>query len=181
MLATARPPLARPQRPQRGVAHPLRGATRPRGVALGIMHTHGLRTAVAVRATPTPTPPPDAATIAAADAAAAKYGWDVHRPPPQLTPPGTTRGPRIIDVPPATIRRPLGRSRTNDAAKVAALAASIAFCGQIDAIDVLECDGVLWGFSGCHRTEAIRDVLQLPTIRCRVRRVTRSVLMMHLK
>ena len=181
MLAPTLPALARPQRPQLGAAQTLRVATLQRIMALGIVHIHGRLPTVAARAASTPNPHPDAATVAAADAAAAKYGWDVHRSPPPLTPTGVTRGPRIVDVPPTTIRRPLGRSRTNDAAKVVALAASIAVCGQIDPVDVLEHGGELWGFSGCHRMEAVRDVLQLPTIRCRVRRVTRSVLMMHLR
>jgi hypothetical protein len=34
--------------------------------------------------------------------------------------------------------------------------------------------GFLWGFSGCHRYEAVVR-LGLPTVRCRVRRVTAAV------
>lgn len=126
----------------------------------------GARAAVAARAAPPGGP---------ADPAA--YGWDVNRPPtPLATPP---RGPRVVDLPPSSIRRPLGRSRSNDAAKVEALMVSIAAVGQLDPIDVLECEGELWGFSGCHRYEAVVR-LDLPTVRCRVRRVSRAALRMHL-
>ena len=114
----------------------------------------------------------------AARAAPVDYGWDVARPPTPLATP--LRGPRVVDLPPASIRRPLGASRANDPAKVNALMTSIAAVGQLDPIDVLECEGVLWGFSGCHRYEAVVR-LGLPTVRCRVRRVTAAMLRMHLR
>jgi sulfiredoxin len=75
------------------------------------------------------------------------------------------------------IRRPLQRSL--DEAKVAALVASIAAEGQKEPIDVLEVDGQLWGFNGCHRWAA-HERLGRSTIRARIRRATPQVLRMHL-
>jgi sulfiredoxin len=80
-------------------------------------------------------------------------------------------------LPLAAIRRPL--QRVLDEAKVAALAAAIAAEGQQEPIDVLEVDGELWGFNGCHRVAA-HERLGLTTIRARVRRANREVLRMHL-
>jgi len=84
---------------------------------------------------------------------------------------------REVDLPLRAIRRPLIR-QTNPA-KVDALMRSIAEVGQQEPIDVLEVDGVYYGFSGCHRYEACTR-LDLPTIRCRVRRASTAVLRMHL-
>uniref|UniRef100_A0A453QVT8 sulfiredoxin n=1 Tax=Aegilops tauschii subsp. strangulata TaxID=200361 RepID=A0A453QVT8_AEGTS len=47
-------------------------------------------------------------------------------------------------------------------------------------IDVLEVDGVYYGFSGCHRYEA-HQRLGLPTIRCKVRRGTKETLRHHMR
>ncbi|XP_047159838.1 sulfiredoxin, chloroplastic/mitochondrial isoform X1 [Vigna umbellata] len=47
-------------------------------------------------------------------------------------------------------------------------------------IDVLEVDGVYYGFSGCHRYEA-HQRLGLPTIRCKIRRGTKETLRHHLR
>jgi sulfiredoxin len=80
-------------------------------------------------------------------------------------------------LPLAAIRRPL--QRVLDEAKVAALAAAIAADGQQEPIDVLEVEGALWGFNGCHRVAA-HERLGLTTIRARVRRANREVLRMHL-
>ncbi len=80
-------------------------------------------------------------------------------------------------LPLAAIRRPL--QRVLDEAKVAALAAAIAAEGQQEPIDVLEVEGELWGFNGCHRVAA-HERLGLTTIRARVRRANREVLRMHL-
>jgi sulfiredoxin len=57
--------------------------------------------------------------------------------------------------------------------------ASIAKIGLQEPIDVLEVEGVYYGFSGCHRYEACLR-LGHETIRCRVRRAPTSVLKMHL-
>lgn len=84
---------------------------------------------------------------------------------------------RIQEIPIRQIRRPLFRQ--NDQAKVAALMESIQAEGLQEPIDVLEVEGVYYGFSGCHRYEAC-DRLGHKTIRCRVRRAPRSVLQMHL-
>ena len=66
-----------------------------------------------------------------------------------------------------------------DEAKVAGLMESIAAEGQREPIDVLEVDGVLWGFNGCHRVAA-HERLGRTTIHARVRRANREVLLMHL-
>jgi sulfiredoxin len=44
---------------------------------------------------------------------------------------------------------------------------------------VLEVDGQIYGFSGCHRFEA-HQRLGMETIRCRVRRASQQTLKMHL-
>jgi len=59
---------------------------------------------------------------------------------------------RIAAIPLASIRRPL--QRVLDESKVADLMESIAAEGQKEPIDVLELDGQLWGFNGCHRVAA---------------------------
>jgi sulfiredoxin len=84
---------------------------------------------------------------------------------------------RLAILPLASIRRPLQRSL--DEAKVAALMASIAAEGQKEPIDVLEVNGQLWGFNGCHRVAA-HERLGLPTIRARVRRATADTLRLHM-
>ncbi|MCU0529972.1 MAG: sulfiredoxin [Cyanobium sp. Prado107] len=80
-------------------------------------------------------------------------------------------------LPLAAIRRPLERSL--DEAKVAWLMEAIAAEGQKEPIDVLEVDGQLWGFNGCHRVAA-HERLGLTTIRARVRHANRQVLRMHM-
>ena len=84
---------------------------------------------------------------------------------------------RLATLPLRSIRRPLERAL--DEAKVEALMASIAAEGLKEPIDVLEVDGQLWGFNGCHRVAA-HERLGHDTIRARVRRATPSVLRMHL-
>jgi len=85
---------------------------------------------------------------------------------------------RLATLPLASNRRPLQRSL--DEAKVAALMESIAAEGQKEPIDVLEVDGQLWGFNGCHRVAA-HERLGRTTIRARVRRATADTLRMHLR
>jgi uncharacterized ParB-like nuclease family protein len=80
-------------------------------------------------------------------------------------------------LPLAAIRRPLERSL--DEAKVRTLMDSIAAEGLREPIDVLEVDGQLWGFNGCHRVAA-HQRLGLATIRARVRRANREVLRLHM-
>jgi sulfiredoxin len=80
-------------------------------------------------------------------------------------------------LPLASIRRPLERAL--DEVKVALLMESIAAEGQKEPIDVLEVEGQLWGFNGCHRVAA-HERLGKTTIRARVRRANREVLRMHL-
>ncbi|MGG6294019.1 ParB N-terminal domain-containing protein [Leptolyngbya sp. AN02str] len=84
---------------------------------------------------------------------------------------------REIDIPLDQIKRPLFRQ--NDQQKVAYLMESIQEIGQQEPIDVLEVNGQYYGFSGCHRYEAMTK-LGAETIRCRVRRAPSSVLKMHL-
>ncbi|KAH7546074.1 hypothetical protein FEM48_Zijuj01G0162100 [Ziziphus jujuba var. spinosa] len=84
-------------------------------------------------------------------------------------------GPVIVELPLDKIRRPLMRTRANDPIKVKELMDSIREIGLQVPIDVLEVDGVYYGFSGCHRYEAHQH-LGLPTIRCKVRRGTKETL-----
>ncbi|APB33667.1 nuclease [Gloeomargarita lithophora Alchichica-D10] len=84
---------------------------------------------------------------------------------------------QIMELPLAQIRRPL--PRRTDPAKVRQLMASISTIGQQEPIEVLEVNGQYYGFSGCHRYEALQR-LERPTIRCRVRRATPEVLRLHL-
>jgi uncharacterized ParB-like nuclease family protein len=85
---------------------------------------------------------------------------------------------RLATLPLASIRRPLQRSL--DEAKVVALMEAIAREGQKEPIDVLEVDGQLWGFNGCHRVAA-HERLGLTTIRARVRRADADTLRLHLR
>ncbi|CAL5410783.1 unnamed protein product [Camellia sinensis] len=89
-------------------------------------------------------------------------------------------GPVIVEIPMDKIRRPLLRTRSNDPEKVKDLMDSISQIGLQVPIDVLEVDGVYYGFSGCHRFEA-HQRLGLPTIRCKVRRGTKETLRHHLR
>ncbi|XVF46023.1 hypothetical protein PTKIN_Ptkin02bG0254700 [Pterospermum kingtungense] len=91
-----------------------------------------------------------------------------------------TGGPLILELPLDKIRRPLMRTRSNDPNKVQELMDSIREIGLQVPIDVLEVDGVYYGFSGCHRYEA-HQRLGLPTIRCKVRRGTKETLRHHLR
>ncbi|RDX85297.1 Sulfiredoxin, chloroplastic/mitochondrial [Mucuna pruriens] len=104
-------------------------------------------------------------------------------------------GPVILELPIDKIRRPLMRTRANDPNKVQELMDSIKEIGlQVPVvegasgsnicidnsiekgnIDVLEVDGIYYGFSGCHRYEA-HQRLGLPTIRCKIRRGTKETL-----
>ena len=84
---------------------------------------------------------------------------------------------RVAAIPLASIRRPLQRQL--DEAKVQALMASIAAEGQKEPIDVLEVDGQLWGFNGCHRVVA-HERLGRTTIKARVRQATPEVLRLHM-
>ncbi|XP_016734609.1 sulfiredoxin, chloroplastic/mitochondrial isoform X2 [Gossypium hirsutum] len=98
-------------------------------------------------------------------------------------PPGSgsqNGGPMILELPLDKIRRPLMRTRSNDPNKVQELMDSIRQIGLQVPIDVLEVDGVYYGFSGCHRYEA-HQRLGLPTIRCKVRRGTKETLRHHLR
>ncbi|KAF8056837.1 hypothetical protein HT031_006181 [Scenedesmus sp. PABB004] len=114
-----------------------------------------------------------AAAAQPAAGASSRYNWtfDLSQPAKQ--------DPKVQEIPLALIRRPLGRTRSNDQAKVVALMASIDAIGLQEPIDVLLVDGVYYGFSGCHRFEA-HARLGRETIRARVRRATREVLRMHL-
>jgi sulfiredoxin len=84
---------------------------------------------------------------------------------------------QVTPLPIDQIRRPLPRQ--NDPVKVQALMDSIAEMGQQEPIEILEVEGVYYGFSGCHRFEACQRLGQA-TVLCRVRRAPRSVLNMHL-
>ncbi|CAN6202357.1 unnamed protein product [Urochloa humidicola] len=99
---------------------------------------------------------------------------------PFLTNDSEKKGPVIMEIPLDKIRRPLMRTRANDPVKVQELMDSIRVIGLQVPIDVLEVDGVYYGFSGCHRYEA-HQRLGLPTIRCKVRRGTKETLRHHMR
>jgi len=90
------------------------------------------------------------------------------------------QGARVMEVPVAQIRRPLSKTRSNDAAKVEWLMESIAEIGLQEPIDVIQVDGTYYGFSGCHRFEA-HQRLGYETIKARVRKGTKRTLLAHLK
>ncbi|CAM9614739.1 unnamed protein product [Phaeothamnion confervicola] len=89
-------------------------------------------------------------------------------------------GMEVKEIPLTNILRPLGKTRSNDAAKVERLMESIAEIGQQVPIDVLEVDGRYYGFSGCHRFEAAQR-LGMPTIKCRVVKASLEVLHAHMR
>ncbi|KAI4371208.1 hypothetical protein MLD38_019471 [Melastoma candidum] len=93
---------------------------------------------------------------------------------------GAGGGPVILELPLDKIRRPLMRTRANDPNKVQELMDSIRLIGLQVPIDVLEVEGVYYGFSGCHRYEA-HQRLGLPTIRCKIRKGTKETLRHHLR
>ncbi|PNW70677.1 hypothetical protein CHLRE_17g729950v5 [Chlamydomonas reinhardtii] len=109
---------------------------------------------------------------------ASKYNWTFDNKEDKSSG-AASNGRQILELPVAAIRRPLGRTRGNDQDKVAALMESITAIGLQEPIDVLEVDGVYYGFSGCHRYEA-HQRLGLETIRCRVRKANKEVLKMHM-
>ena len=85
---------------------------------------------------------------------------------------------RVDTVPLASVRRPLQRSL--DEHKVEALMASIRKEGLHEPIELLEVDGQLWGFNGCHRVAA-HERLGMSTIRARIRQATARDLNLHLR
>ena len=102
------------------------------------------------------------------------YGWTFER-----TKGNGHRDKRVRALPLKSINRPLKKTRANDPKKVEALMKSIAEIGLQEPIDVLEVEGMYYGFSGCHRFEAC-ERLNMETIDCRVRQATRTTLRMHL-
>lgn len=85
---------------------------------------------------------------------------------------------RVESVQLDSIRRPLQSSL--DQQKLEELVQSIRVEGLREPIDLLEVDGQLWGFNGCHRVAAHRR-LGLSTIRARIRRATPRDLSLHLR
>ena len=72
---------------------------------------------------------------------------------------------RVDTVPLASVRRPL--QRFLDDQKVEDLMASIREEGLQEPIELLEVNGQLWGFNGCHRVAA-HERLGMSTIRARI-------------
>lgn len=87
---------------------------------------------------------------------------------------------RGLHLTPLLFIRPLGKTRNNDPAKVQQLRESIAEIGQQVPIDVLLVDGRYYGFSGCHRFEAMQT-LGRETIKCRVIPAPKEVLTSHMR
>ena len=84
---------------------------------------------------------------------------------------------RVDTVPLASVRRPL--QRFLDDQKVEDLMASIREEGLQEPIELLEVNGQLWGFNGCHRVAA-HERLGMSTIRARIRQATARDLNLHL-
>ena len=85
---------------------------------------------------------------------------------------------RVDTVPLASVRRPL--QRFLDDQKVEDLMASICEEGLQEPIELLEVNGQLWGFNGCHRVAA-HERLGMSTIRARIRKATARDLKLHLR
>ena len=85
---------------------------------------------------------------------------------------------RVDMVPLASVRRPL--QRFLDDQKVEDLMASIREEGLQEPIELLEVNGQLWGFNGCHRVAA-HERLGMSTIRARIRQATARDLNLHLR
>lgn len=66
-----------------------------------------------------------------------------------------------------------------DQEKVEALKESISEFGLFEPIDVLEVEGIYYGFSGCHRFQAHQE-LGKEKILCKVRNATKQTLKFHL-
>lgn len=66
-----------------------------------------------------------------------------------------------------------------DQEKVEALKESISEFGLFEPIDVLEVEGIYYGFSGCHRFQAHQE-LGKEKILCKVRKATKQTLKFHL-
>eukprot|EP00887_Chlorella_sp_A99_P000713 scaffold5.g713.t1 len=130
----------------------------------------GTSAAAPSAAAPSPPLPVDPATVDV-NAAARKFGWDLEERPDY------SGDRQVMEVPLRVIHRPLPRA--NNPEKVAALMRSIQEIGQQEPIDVLEVDGQIYGFSGCHRFEA-HQRLGRETILCRVRRANHQVLKVHM-
>ena len=85
---------------------------------------------------------------------------------------------RVDTVPLASVRRPL--QRFLDDQKVEDLMASIREEGLQEPIELLEVNGQLWGFNGCHRVAA-HERLGMSNIRARIRQATARDLNLHLR
>ena len=85
---------------------------------------------------------------------------------------------RVDTVPLASVRRPL--QRFLDDQKVEDLMASIREEGLQEPIELLEVNGQLRGFNGCHRVAA-HERLGMSTIRARIRQATARDLNLHLR
>ncbi|KAL6769256.1 SRX2 [Auxenochlorella protothecoides x Auxenochlorella symbiontica] len=107
---------------------------------------------------------------------AAKFGWDASVLEGGLQG-KALQDPQVQELPIGAIRRPIPRA--NNPEKVEALMASIGRVGLQEPIDVLEVEGVYYGFSGCHRFEA-HQRMGKNTILCRVRKANRQVLRFHM-
>ncbi|PRW59123.1 chloroplastic mitochondrial [Chlorella sorokiniana] len=137
-------------------------------MAAAVPHGGSAEAAAAAAAPPSQTA--DGIDVAAV---AAKHGWDLQ----QRNDYSNDR--QVQWIPVAAIRRPLQGTRSNDPEKVAALMKSIEEIGLQEPIDVLEVDGKIYGFSGCHRFEA-HQRLGRDQILCRVRKATPQVLKFHM-
>lgn len=144
---------------------PLRSCSRQQSILVTALHVHTSHRQVLRKSSVW-------CTASSADAAQ-KYGWKLDgKPNPHKT-------GDLIELPVSAIRRPLGKTRSNDQDKIQALMDSIGEMGLKEPIDILEVDGKYYGFSGCHRYEAFQR-LGIEKIPCKVRKANQNTLKMHM-
>ena len=84
---------------------------------------------------------------------------------------------RCVPVPIEAINRP--HESLIDEGKVVDLMKSISEIGLLEPVDLIEFEGKLYGFNGCHRYTAHKR-LGWTTIQANIRRVDRATFRLHL-
>ena len=84
---------------------------------------------------------------------------------------------RCVPVPIETINRP--HESLIDEGKVVDLMKSISEIGLLEPVDLIEFEGKLYGFNGCHRYTAHKR-LGWTTIQANIRHVDRATFRLHL-
>ena len=84
---------------------------------------------------------------------------------------------RCVPVPIEAINRP--HESLIDEGKVVDLMKSISEIGLLEPVDLIEFEGKLYGFNGCHRYTALKR-LGWTTIQANIRHVDRATFRLHL-